>query len=90
MGSVALTFWKDVSKGSIVEVNLAILVAPRRDGMFCITIKESRGVWPKGTTQRTGDFGMVKITSDSRNLKEDIVVHIGQFNYKKQVSYEIR
>lgn len=73
MGSEALTFWKDVSKGSVVEVNLAILVAPRRDGVLCITIKESRRVWPKGTAQHTGDFGMGEITSDSRNLKEDVL-----------------
>ena len=73
MKSEALTFWKDVSKGSVVEVNLTVLVAPRCDGEPCITIKELRRVWPKGTIQHTGDFGIGEITSDSRNLKEDVL-----------------
>jgi hypothetical protein len=44
----ALTFRKDISKGSIVEVDLAILVAPMCDGELCTIIKELRRVWPKG------------------------------------------
>lgn len=73
MGSEALTFWKNISKGSIVEVNLAILVAPRRNGVLCTTIKKLRRVWYKGTAQLTSDFGKGEITSDSRNLKEDVL-----------------
>jgi hypothetical protein len=73
MGSVALTFWKDISKGSVVEVDLAILVAPSRNGLLYIAIKKSRRVWHKGMAQHTSDFGMGEIASDSRNLKEDVL-----------------
>lgn len=47
MGSEALTFRKAVPKGTVVEVDLAILVAPRRDGVLCTAIRE-------GVAQRNG------------------------------------
>ena len=69
MGLEALTFWKAVSKSAVVEIDLAILVSPKGDGLLCIIIRETVG-WLEGTAQHTGDFGIGMIISDARNLKQ--------------------